>query len=254
MVSVSGKFYVAHKRNYTSAENVWLISFFISVSQPYGLAITELTALLSRRSVYCSKTANGEFSVCKFADEQGNIEYKRTYHVWFKDRCIMCGASKSEYDRGEELETHAYSFIHTDEQRNSALFKRLKAMKFDVIIGNPPYQLDVGKVKDNYAIPLYQKFVEQAIKLNPKYITMIIPSRWFTGGRGLDSFRDRMLKDKRLHTIVDYSNSRDCFAGVDISGGVLYFLWDKDYAGLCEFICTWTTVNIPSQNSLLHIY
>lgn len=215
-------------------------------NQLYGLAITELTALLSRRSVYCSKTADGEYSVCKFSDSQGNIEYKRTYHVWFKDKCMMCGASKAEYDRGEELETHAYSFIHTDEQRNSALFKRLKEMKFDVIIGNPPYQLDVGKVKDNYAIPIYQKFVEQAIKLNPKYITMIIPSRWFTGGRGLDSFRDRMLKDKRLRTIVDYSNSRDCFAGVDISGGVLYFLWDKDYTGLCEF----TNINGNNKNTI----
>lgn len=105
-------------------------------NQLFGLAITELTSLLSRRSVYCSKDASGEYSVCNFAEEDGNIEYKRTYHIWFKDKCMMCGAAKSEYDRGDELETHAYSFIHTDNLKNSELFKRLKDMKFDVIIGN----------------------------------------------------------------------------------------------------------------------
>ena len=148
----------------------------------------------------------------------------------------MCGASKSEYDRGEELETHAYSFIHTDEQRNSDLFKRLKEMKFDVIIGNPPYQLQLNEAgKGLGAIPLYQKFVEQAIKLNPRYITMIIPARWFSGGVGLAQFRERMLNSKNLKCIVDYIDSKDCFPGVDINGGVCYFLWDKNYQGLCNF-------------------
>ena len=108
-------------------------------------------------------------------------------------------------------------------------------MKFDVIIGNPPYQLTVGVEKENYAIPLYHKFIEQAIKLNPRYLSMIVPARWFTGGRGLDEFRKNMLKDKRLKVIVDYTDSRDCFPGVDIAGGVCFFLWDKDYAGQCEF-------------------
>lgn len=197
-------------------------------NQLYGLAITELTALLSRRSVYCSKTANSDFSICKFADEQGNIEYKRTYHVWFKDRCIMCGASKSEYDRGEELETHAYSFIHTDEQRNSALFKRLKDMKFDVIIGNPPYQLSDGGGRDSGATPIYNLFVEQAIKLNPRFITMIIPARWYTGGKGLDNFREKILNDTRIAEIHDYPETADCFPGVNIRGGICYFLWNQN--------------------------
>lgn len=203
-------------------------------NQLYGLAITELTALLSRRSVYCSKNANSEFSVCNFSDNQGNIEYKKTYHLWLKDKCMMCGASKSEYDREDELETHAYSFIHTDEQRNSALFKRLKEMKFDVIIGNPPYQLSDGGNAAS-AKPLYHLFVNQAKKLNPRYITMIIPARWYSGGKGLDTFRDEMLNDNRIRIIHDFLNANECFPGVKIKGGVCYFLWNRDNKGLCSF-------------------
>ena len=135
-------------------------------NQLFGLAITELTALLSRRSVYCSKDASGKYSVVNFNNPEVNIEYNRTYHIWFKDKCIMCGASQSEYDRGEELETHAYSFIHTDEQRKSALFKRLKEMKFDVIIGNPPYQLSDGEGGGgSSASSIYHLFIRQAKKL-----------------------------------------------------------------------------------------
>ena len=203
-------------------------------NQLFGLAITELTALLSRRSVYCSKDANGEYSVVHFDNPEGNIEYNRTYHIWFKDKCMMCGASKSEYDRGEELETHAYSFIHTDEQRNSALFKRLKEMKFDVIIGNPPYQLSTGGSVEAQSLPLYQKFVEQAKKLNPRYITMIIPSRWMNGGFGLDNFRNEMLNDRRIRKLHDFFDANECFQGISLPGGVCYFLWDRDNQGICE--------------------
>lgn len=209
-------------------------------NQLFGIAITELTSLLSRRSVYCSKDANGEFSVVHFDNPEGNIEYKKTYHVWFKDKCMFCGASKSEYDRPDILETHAYSFIHTDELRNKELFERLKEMKFDVIIGNPPYQLGVGNEGGNSskAKAIYHLFISQAIKLNPKYITMIIPSRWMTRSvEGIpDSWIDEMLNCNKIQILHDYLNADDCFPGVDIEGGICYFLWNKDYNDKCKYV------------------
>ena len=202
----------------------------IMTCQLFGLAITELTSLLSRRNVYCSKWANGKYSVCTaFADRQGNIRYTPMQHTWEQGRCRYCGASQNVYDRNEGRETYAYQFIHTLNP------EKIFDMKFDVIIGNPPYQLEIGIEKDNYSIPLYHKFVEQAKKLCPKYLTMIIPSRWFAGGRGLDDFRKDMLSDNRLKVIVDYPDATECFTnGIDLSGGVCYFLWDKDYHGNCR--------------------
>ncbi|MCQ2325957.1 MAG: Eco57I restriction-modification methylase domain-containing protein [Bacteroidales bacterium] len=192
--------------------------------QVFGIAITELTSYLSRRSVYCSKTADSEYSVSHFDKPEGNIKYHALHHTWENGKCKYCGASQSVYDRGDDAEQYAYQFIHTDNP------KTLFNMKFDVIIGNPPYQLsDGGNSASDAAMPIYNKFVEQAKKLSPKYLIMIIPSKWMVGGRGLQSFKNLMKDDLRIKEIFDFEDSSECFNGVHLDGGVCYFLWDKNH-------------------------
>jgi site-specific DNA-methyltransferase (adenine-specific) len=216
----------------------------ILTKQVFGLAITELTALIARRSVYCSKVANGEYSVCTaFDSPNGNVRFVEGKHRWTGNRCADCGASQAEYDRGDELEAHAYAFIHS---HNTA---RTFDMRFDVIIGNPPYQLSDGGFGRS-ASPIYQQFVLQAKKLNPRYLAMIIPSRWFAGGKGLDSFRAEMLGDKRIRRLVDFEDASEVFPGVDIAGGICYFLWDRDSPGLCDVISVHNGKEVASTRSL----
>lgn len=208
----------------------------ILTRQVFGIGTTRLTSLLARRSLYCSKHANGDHSIARsFDSDDGNIWFKRTEHSWANGRCSFCGASKQVLDRGKGMETHAYAFIHTDDikARISELFGG--NMQFDVIIGNPPYQLSDGG-QGASAAPIYHLFVEQAKKLEPRYLSLVIPARWFAGGKGLDEFRERMLTDNRTRAIHDYLLVGEAFPGVAIQGGILYFLWDREKPGDCEVV------------------
>lgn len=228
----------------------------ILTKQVFGIGITQLTALLARRSVYCSKDATGAHSIASSFDRDwGNIWFERTEHTWVgrervlrvhpetgrkvwvdlkrSGKCKYCGAAGAEYARDDLLETHAYAFIHTDDikARIGELFGA--DMQFDVIIGNPPYQLsdessDTSTGRIASATPIYQDFVEQAKNLGPRYVTMVIPSRWMAGGRGLEKFRQVMLSDQSLRDLVDYPSATDVFGqGVRVSGGICYFLREK---------------------------
>lgn len=231
----------------------------ILTRQVFGIGITHLTALLARRSVYCSKFANGPHSIARsFTTEDGNIWFERTEHTWgggkresrtdpltsekitvyTNRKCIYCGASEGDYARGDDLETHAYAFIHTDDikARIAELFG--DNMQFDVIIGNPPYQLSDGGYGTS-AAPIYQMFVEKALGLDPRFAVFVTPSRWFAGGKGLDDYRKKMLSDRRMHDIVDYPKLYEAFPGVKIRGGVSYFLWDREYDGPCAIQTMW---------------
>lgn len=207
----------------------------ILTNQLFGIGITELTAMLARRSLYCSKNAKGPHSITsEFNSETGNIWFERVEHTWKNGKCIYCGANQSTLDRGEARESHAYAFIHTDniKERVSALFGG--DMQFDVVIGNPPYQLSDGGGDGTSARPIYNKFVEQAKMLGPRYLTMVIPSRWFTGGKGLDEFRENMLSDHRMRSLDDYIFATDVFPNVALKGGVCFFLWDQESKGKCR--------------------
>ena len=202
----------------------------ILTKQVFGIAITELTAQLSRRSLYCSKDASGRYSVCNEfgANTEGNIRFNPMKHTWKNNICVFCGASASYFDRPNDYESHAYELIHLEKP------EEIYNMQFTVLCGNPPYASDTNGA-GRQAKPIYNQFVEQAKRLNPKYLTMIIPSRWFSGGMGLDGFRNTMMNDRHITKIVDYTNSKDCFPGISVSGGVSYFLRERDREDDCEF-------------------
>lgn len=204
----------------------------------FGAATTQINGEIARRSLYQTKNATGAEVkdpgladlVVHFDSPDGNVPFIETEHTLTRkgDKCALCKAP-SKLIRAQR-ESYAYSFIH-----NTYPTKEMGTMKFDVIIGNPPYQMGTeghGKT----ASSIYHLFVERAIAMDPKYVVMITPSRWFAGGKGLTGFRDAMIADRRIATLVDNPKLFDVFPSVEIKGGVSYFLWDRDHNGDCEFI------------------
>lgn len=227
----------------------------VLTKQVFGIGMTTLTALMTRRSIYCSKDATSQHSVApSLANSDGNIWFERTEHTWTRGTpvrvldpltaeeileyptCEFCPASRQTYQRGGELETHAYALIHTTDSKTLIRSLFGDAMHFDVVIGNPPYQLgdSGGESIGSFAMPVYQKFVQAAKSLEPRYLTMVTSARWYASGRGLEEFRKEMLADRHIRALVDFPDSKDVFPGVDIAGGVSYFLWDSSYDGECE--------------------
>jgi len=194
----------------------------------FGVAITELTSFLSRRTLYCSKDASSDFSVVKMETSSGNVWFERVEHTYVSGKCSECGGVQVQLERPGR-DNYAYALIHEAGRKE---LREVMGMKFDVIVGNPPYQMESDG--NNRTLPLYNLFVEQAKALNPRYIAMITPSRWMAGGLGLSDFREAMLNDQRISHLVDYPVASEVFPGVEIKGGVSYFLWDREYSGGCS--------------------
>jgi site-specific DNA-methyltransferase (adenine-specific) len=206
----------------------------ILTKQVFGIGITRLTSLMARRSLYCTKHANGAHSIAQsFSNDAGNIWYDRMEHTWEGSKCVYCGAPKTILDREGAIENYAYAFIHTDNIKSRLAEMFGANMQFDVIIGNPPYQMKGGAGGSSDS-SIYHLFIEQAKKLQPRFLSMVVPSRWLAGGRGLDEFRREMLDSGNLRILCDYPSARDVFPSVDIMGGVCYFLLSPDHNGPCN--------------------
>ena len=195
----------------------------------FAIATEEITGVMTRRSLYCSKDASSEFSTVRFADPDGNVWRKRVKHDFDIDgRCKECKGTKDQLLQPGR-DNKAYGFIHADGRKQ---IDKEMDMQFDVIMGNPPYQMDAES--GNRTMPIYNLFFDEAKKLNPRYMAFIIPSRWMAGGLGLGEFRSEMLADKRIRTLVDYPMASEVFPGVEIKGGVCYLMWDRDHRGECS--------------------
>ena len=203
--------------------------------QVFGIATTELTSLVSRRTLYCSKYPNCRYSTSPFKTVEGNIRFRNIPHTFVNGRCKWCGASEDQFGEAKRkgLETHAYEFIHTDHP------EEIFNMKFDVIVGNPPYQMSFGieGANKSNSKQIYNLFMDAAFRLRPRHVVMITKSGWLTKtAQGVpESWIDVVLNSNKFRVMHDFLDSKECFPGVEIKGGVNYFLWDCDYEGRCEY-------------------
>lgn len=195
----------------------------------YGVAVTELTALIARRTLYCSKDPTRPESAVQMSRSEGNIWQSRVPHTFDgKNTCVEC-AAPSSIDLGAE--NYAYGFIHHSGRQS---ITEMMSMDFDVILGNPPYQMNDGGGVGSSAVPLYNRFIDAAIALNPQYLLFIVPARWYAGGKGLDDFRARMLADRRMRHLIDIPNSSEVFPQIELKGGLSVILWDRSHNGTCD--------------------
>ena len=183
--------------------------------------------------MYCSKDATSKHSIVNsFEGDAGNIWFERLEHTWVQGKCKFCGASKTALGREAGLETHAYAFIHTHD------IKTRIAELFGETCNSTSSSATRPTSSTTAALaPAQRLFTTSSSSKrrssDPRLLTMVIPSRWFAGGKGLDDFREAMLKDDRLRSIDDYLSAADVFPGVGLKGGICYFLWDRDDPGPC---------------------
>ena len=195
----------------------------------YGIAISELTSLISRRTLYhCKDASLTKHSIVRFDNSEGNIRFPEVQCKWKDGKCIHCGVSRNMGQVAEGREAHIHPFLHMDLGK---IFEKDR-MKFNIIMGNPPYQMqDAGHGKS--AGPLYHRFVQKAKEAESDFLTFVIPARWYAGGKGLDNFRAKMLSDQKISLLADYPRSDDVFPDVTIAGGVCWFLRDRHHQGDC---------------------
>ena len=228
----------------------------------FGIATSELTGYVARRTLYGVMKANVDKQTASLdaferssnfrnwsEEEISNFIGRNKFNQFF-DHNLFCGEEYVGFEAegnifypneevekivieedDYEIEDKYFPFIRQETMHEKILEIRNGIMKFDVIIGNPPYQVNDGGGSGSSAIPIYHRFIEASIGLNPKFICMIVPSRWMTGGKGLDKFRREMISNNKISKVIDFQNSKDCFPSVEIPGGVNYFLWDRRSTG-----------------------